>query len=107
MQNYHQSIEKHTLLEGVELILQFIEEFAPKLRQETKPPEQDYASSLLAKIGWGFGSTQTTPAQQEPVNLYQFAKDNETFAEMNEANQMEILQTLASCNSTRYISNLN
>jgi hypothetical protein len=70
VQNYHASIEKHTLQEGVELIMLFIEDFAKKLKQEPKPVEQDYASALFAKFAWGFGQSETPAAKKVPVNLY-------------------------------------
>lgn len=95
MQNYHASIEKHTLQEGVELLMLFIEDFAKQLHQETKAPEQDYASALFAKLAWGFGAAAETPVQKEPVNLYAAAKEISAFQEMNERDKTEILQTLS------------
>jgi len=96
------------LQEGVELLMLFIDDFSKKLKPESKPPEQDYASALFAKLAWGFGAATETPAAtKEPVNLYAYAKEISAFDEMNERDKTEILQTLIEqCACTQYISNL-
>jgi hypothetical protein len=55
VQNYHQSIEKHTYIQGIENIMAFIEVFAAKLKPEA--PEQESTQAwLLGKLAWGFQS---------------------------------------------------